>query len=104
MDFWSYHPALVERPAHQCPRTPDCLLGAEALLALSQKHLSGISHQPLRRDQVTGVPEGSPETMDMGSSSVGFLEGNTPPRQSKLCGRLPLTPDKTITGGCLLGC
>lgn len=26
----------VERAAHQCPRTPDCLLGAEALFALSQ--------------------------------------------------------------------
>lgn len=26
----------VERAAHQCPRTPDCLLGAEALFGLSQ--------------------------------------------------------------------
>jgi hypothetical protein len=68
----------VERAAHQCPWTPDCLLDTEALLALSQeqrkevdvKHLGGVSHQPPRRDQVTGFPEGSPETMDMVSSLV----------------------------------
>ena len=97
----------VERTVHQCPRTPDCVLGTEALLTLSQEqerarphrqHLSGVSHQPSRRDQVTGDPEGSPGTMDMGSSSVGLLEGDAPPRQGKLCGRFPLTPEATPWG------
>ena len=97
----------VERAAHRWPRTPDCLLGAEALLALSQEQacgrphrqqLSGVSYQPSRRDQVTGVPEGSLGTMDLGTSSVGLLEGDAPTRQSKLCGRLPPMPEATPWG------
>ena len=58
----------VERAVPQCPRTPD--------------QTCARPHKQPRRDLVTGVPEGSPETMDMGSSSVGLLEGNAPPRQT----------------------
>jgi len=81
---------LSGEAAHQCPRIPDSLLGTEALLAISQgqacacsprQHLSGVTCQSSRGDQVTGIPEGGPGTVDMGSSSVGLLEG-APPRQT----------------------
>jgi hypothetical protein len=51
-------------------------------LKLPQEQTCARPHKQPRRDLVTGVPEGSPETMDMGSSSVGLLEGNAPPRQT----------------------
>ena len=97
----------VERTPHQCIRTPDCFLGAEALLALSQgeacarsdrQHLSGVSYQPSRGDQVSGVPEGGSATVDMGLSSIHLNEGNAPARQSKLCGRLSVSTETALWG------
>ena len=97
----------VERTPYQCPRTPDCLFGAEALLALSQgeacarpdgQHLSGVSCEPPGGYQVSGVPEGSPAPVGVGLSSVRFGEGDAPARQSELCGRLSVSSETTPWG------
>ena len=97
----------VERPPYQCIRTPDCLLGAEALLALSQgeacarsdgQHLSGVPCQPSGGNQIARVPEGSSTTVDLGLSSVRLIESNAPARQSKLCGRLSVSSETALWG------
>lgn len=44
------------------------------------------------------VPKGSPETLEMGSSTIDLLEGNAPPRQSKLCGKLSLMSEAVPWG------
>ncbi|CAL8404493.1 unnamed protein product [Boreogadus saida] len=55
---------------HMDPRLHRLVMIKEQCKEVDVKHLGGVSHQPPpRRDQVTGIPEGSPETMDMVSSS-----------------------------------
>ena len=46
----------------------------------------------IKGGQFTGIPEGCPETVDMGSSSVGLLDAT--PGQTELGGRLPLTAEE----------
>lgn len=89
----------VERTAHQHPRTPVYLaLKQEQACAHSDRpHLSCVSYQPSRRE-ITEVPKGSPDTVEMDSSTIGLLEGDVPTWQNKLSGRLPLSVEAASWG------
>lgn len=50
-----------------------------------RQHPSCVSYKPSRRNQVTEVPKGSPETVETDSSMIGLLEADASPRGPIFC-------------------